>query len=152
VRSIFGRPYQLAPPDMTDVCHTLIEYSTCLMYAVPKLPGKDNSGTAQSWKSLLWPGCGNWQVAWTAHCSNIGGLVDHTSPAWALLDIRNNAITQMFEISKINSLLPHNFHGGGRKADLLWPMRSIKVCKEAIFRFAISSFKTQWDVRAQPPC
>jgi len=37
-----------------------------------------------------------WQVDWTAHCNNIGCLVDHTSPAWALLDIINNAITQMF--------------------------------------------------------
>jgi len=36
-------------------------------------------------------------VEWTAHCSNIGCLVDHTSPAWVLLDIRNNAITQMFQ-------------------------------------------------------
>jgi len=37
-----------------------------------------------------------WQVEWTAHCSNTGCLVDHTSPAWALIDNRNNAITQMF--------------------------------------------------------
>jgi len=37
-----------------------------------------------------------WQVEWTAHYSNIGCFVDHTSPAWALLGIRNNAITHMF--------------------------------------------------------
>jgi len=37
-----------------------------------------------------------WQLEWTVHCSNNGCLVDHTSPAQALLDIRNNAITQMF--------------------------------------------------------
>ena len=33
---------------------------------------------------------------WTAQCCNIGCLVDHGSPPWALLDIRNNAIAQMF--------------------------------------------------------
>jgi len=55
---------------------------------------------AQSWKSLLWPSCGKW----TAHCSNIGCLVDHTSPAWALLDIGNNAIYQIFWDQQINSI------------------------------------------------
>jgi len=38
-----------------------------------------------------------WQVEWTAQCSHIGRLVDHTSPARALFDIRNNAVTQMFQ-------------------------------------------------------
>ena len=56
--------------------------------------------TAQSWKSLL-ALARLWQVEWTANCSNIGCLVDHTSPSWALLVIRNNAIS---EISKINSV------------------------------------------------
>jgi len=35
-----------------------------------------------------------WHVEWTAQYSNIGCLIDHTSPTWALLDITNIAITQ----------------------------------------------------------
>jgi len=38
-----------------------------------------------------------WQMESIAQCSNIGCLVEHTSPALALLDIRNNAITQLFQ-------------------------------------------------------
>jgi len=30
-----------------------------------------------------------WQREWATQCSNIGGLVDHTSPAWARCVARN---------------------------------------------------------------
>ena len=79
-------------------------------------------------------------MEWTAQCSNIGCLVDHTSPAWALLDIRNNAITQMFRDKIFTATEMVWWRSQSRS---LWLMLSTNVCKEAIFRFAISSFETQ---------
>ena len=49
--------------------------------------------TAQSWKSSLRPGCGKWSGQ---HNAAISVVSSTTSPTWALVDIRNNAITQMF--------------------------------------------------------
>ena len=49
--------------------------------------------TAQSWKSSLRPGCGKWSGQ---HNAAILVVSSTTSPTWALVDIRNNAITQMF--------------------------------------------------------
>ena len=77
---------------------------------------------AQSWKSLLWSGCGKWN----AHCSNIGCLVDQHCCS---------------EISKINSVTATEILWWRSQRRSLWPMRSIKFGKEAIFQFAISSFK-----------
>ena len=84
-----------------------------------------------------------WQEEWTAQCSNIGCLVNHTSLAWALLNIRDNVITQMFR-DKLNKLCYcHRISMVVVAKPSLWPMWSNKVCKEAIFRLAISSFKAQ---------
>ena len=78
--------------------------------------------------------------------SNVGCLVDHTIPAWALLDIRNNAITRIFRDEQNRLLLlPQNWYGRGHEADHCGqrgPPR-FAFCKEAIFRLVIFSFKTQ---------
>jgi len=43
-----------------------------------------------------------WLGEWTAQCNNIGCLFNHASPAWALLDIRNNAIMFRDEQNKLS--------------------------------------------------
>jgi len=50
---------------------------------------------AKIWKSLLWPGCDKWNEQYIAAILVVSSTI-LAYAAWALLDIRNNAITQMF--------------------------------------------------------
>ena len=97
--------------------------------------------TEQSWKSLLWPGCGKWNGQHNAAMlvASSTMLTQHglclTSETMRLL--------KYSEISKINSVTATNLEWRRWRSRSLWPMRSIKVFKEAIFRFTVFSFKTQ---------
>jgi len=97
---------------------------------------------AKIWKSLLWPGCDKWNEQYIAAILVVSSTI-LAYAAWALLDIRNNAITQMFRDHQNNSVTAKELLWWRSQSRSLWPIRSIKVCKEAISRFAISSFKTQ---------
>jgi len=101
-----------------------------------------------------------WQVEWTVPYSNIGFLVDHTSSAWALLGIRNNAITQMFRDDQTKLGYCHRpvmvevanrrGHSGGfrgcipptrPKKVLTWHLISLKIIAKSIFVLHITSLK-----------
>ena len=63
--------------------------------------------------------------------------------AWALLDIRNNAITHTFR-NEQNKLGYYHRTGMAEVAKPIIMANAVyEGCKEAIFRFAIFSFKTQ---------
>jgi len=95
--------------------------------------------TEQSWKSLLWPGYNKWNG------QNIAAIlvVSSTIPAQHRLCLTSETmrLLKCSEISKINSIAATELLWWRSQSRSLWPMRSIKVCKQAIFRFAISSFQ-----------
>jgi len=96
--------------------------------------------TAQSWKSLLWPSCGKWNG------QHIAAILVASSTILAqhglCLTSETMRLHKCSEISKINSVTATELLWWRSQSRSIWPMRSIKVCKEAIFRFAISSLKT----------
>jgi len=96
--------------------------------------------TAQSWKSLLWPGCGNWNGQYIAEILVVSTILAHHG---LYLTSETMRLLKCSEISKINSVTATELLWWRSQSRSLRPMWSIKVCKEAIFRSAISSFKTQ---------
>ena len=103
---------------------------------------------AQSWKYLLWPGCGKWNGQ-----HNAAILVDSST----VLAQHGLCLTpETIRLLKCSEMSKINYIGYCHKTGMaevvkpsLWLIQSTKLCKEAIFWLAISSFKTQW-VRCSP--
>jgi len=80
--------------------------------------------------------------------------MDDTSPAWALLDIRNNAITQMFRDEK-------NKHGYSHRTVMMEVTKPIIMANAVhqglqgsyfLIRYLFFQNPKNSDVRAQLPC
>jgi len=106
--------------------------------------------TAQSWKSLLWSSCGKWNG------QHIAGIlvVSSTTPAQHGLCWTSETMLSLkcSEMSKISSVTTTERLWWRSQSRSLWPMWSTIVCKEDIFRFAISSKTQKSDVSAQLQC
>jgi len=97
--------------------------------------------TAQGWKSFLWLGCGKWNGQYIAAILVVSSTILARHRLY--LTSETMRLLKCSEISKINSVTATELLWWRSQSRSLWPMWSIKVCKEAIFWSAISSFKTQ---------
>jgi len=96
--------------------------------------------TAQSWKSLIWPSCGKWNGQCIAAILVVLSTI--LAQHGLCLTSETMRLLKCSEMNKINSVTATEQLWRRLQSRSLWPMRSTKVSKEAIFWFAISSFKT----------
>ena len=106
--------------------------------------------TAQSCKSLLWPGCSKWNGQHIAAILVVSSTI-LTQHGFCLTS-ETMRLLKCSEI-KINSVTAIELLWWKSQSRSFWPTWSIKVCKEAIFdSLSLFSKPNKSDVRAQLPC
>ena len=107
--------------------------------------------TAQSWKSLLWPGCGNWNGQYIAAILVVSSTI--LAHHGLYLTSETMRLLKCSKVSKINSITDPELLRWGRKVNHYGQCGRSKFTRKLFFdSLSLLSKRNKSDVCAQLPC